>query len=307
MSCSSCNRDIRIKAKGLCGACYKRLKTRGTTDYYQSKRQGPCTVCKRDIKIVAGGLCAPCYQRKQKRGTTDYAPLRVRGICSVSGCGKPHAARGLCDMHHQRLLNTGDPEQTKRPDDWGAKEKHPLYNRWHHMRRHRGQAAYVAEWNDFLTFVADVGDPPEKRSMLFAADESKPLGPDNMVWKRAMTERASGEDEATYTARRQRVYRSVMPERSAAYDLKRHYGLTAKEYEALLESHGGKCAICGEAESQVIRGKTLRLAVDHCHAKGHVRGLLCANCNSGLGRFKDDPAALRRAAAYLEGETILSA
>lgn len=165
----------------------------------------------------------------------------------------------------------------------------------------------VPDWNDFLTFVADVGEPPERDSKLFAADESKPIGPGNFVWKRAFTQRVVGEDEATFKRRRDRAYRRVMPERSAAYDLKKHYGLTAKEYEALLESHGGKCAICGQPETQAIRGKTLRLSVDHCHAKGHVRGLLCSNCNSGLGRFKDDPAALRRAAAYLEGETILSA
>lgn len=263
-----------------------------------------CTVCHRDLRIVARGLCGACYQRLQKRGTTDYAPKRVRGVCSVNGCGKPHAARGLCDMHHQRLLNTGDPAQTKRPDDWGAKEKHPLYHRWHWMRRHRGLHQFSPEWEDFLQFAMDVGAPPEPNAKLFAADDNKPLGPGNFVWKRAFTQRVEGEDEATFSRRRDRAYRAVMSERAAAYDLKKHYGLSKGEYEAMLDKCGGRCSICGQEETQKIRGKPFRLAVDHCHAKGHIRGLLCRQCNTGLGAFRDDVTLLNKAIDYLASETI---
>lgn len=78
------------------------------------------------------------------------------------------------------------------------------------------------------------------------------------------------------------------------------FGLTRSEYEALLEKQNGGCAICGNSTGLVRKGKTLRLAVDHCHATNQVRGILCDNCNNGLGRFKDDPGLLRRAADYLE-------
>lgn len=73
------------------------------------------------------------------------------------------------------------------------------------------------------------------------------------------------------------------------------YGLAPGEYDALLAKQGGACAIC--------RGKPrrLRLAVDHDHTTGRVRGLLCKRCNHDLlGAAHDDPAILRRALEYLE-------
>ncbi|MFJ7135810.1 endonuclease domain-containing protein [Streptomyces fungicidicus] len=49
------------------------------------------------------------------------------------------------------------------------------------------------------------------------------------------------------------------------------------------------------------RPKASAVYVDHCHGAGRVRGVLCFNCNSAIGKLGDDPDAVRRAAAYLEG------
>jgi hypothetical protein len=68
------------------------------------------------------------------------------------------------------------------------------------------------------------------------------------------------------------------------------YGLTRETHEALELAQDARCAICDGA---------LPLRVDHDHSTGRVRGLLCHNCNVGLGHFRDDPALLRRALAYL--------
>ena len=76
--------------------------------------------------------------------------------------------------------------------------------------------------------------------------------------------------------------------------LRTEYGITLAQYEKLLEKQIGGCAICGRKEKC--------LAVDHDHATARVRGLLCHSCNNGLGRFKDDPKRLRKAANYLESE-----
>lgn len=73
----------------------------------------------------------------------------------------------------------------------------------------------------------------------------------------------------------------------------RKYGLTEAAYAALLAEQNGACAICKTPPT------TKRLAVDHCHTSGQVRGLLCSPCNVSLGQFKDDPRLLLGAAKYI--------
>lgn len=72
------------------------------------------------------------------------------------------------------------------------------------------------------------------------------------------------------------------------------YGLEAGEYEQMYKEQGGVCAICQRAT-----GKTKRLAVDHDHDTGLVRGLLCGPCNKLVGYFRNSPEAFDRAASYL--------
>lgn len=90
--------------------------------------------------------------------------------------------------------------------------------------------------------------------------------------------------------------------------LRKKYGITLERYEELRQSQGGGCAICGRTEpigraSAVV--DDVWLHVDHNHETGQVRGLLCTNCNHSLGGFGDDPAILRRAAAYLEAQELI--
>ena len=75
------------------------------------------------------------------------------------------------------------------------------------------------------------------------------------------------------------------------YHLRRRYGITAEEADAMLEEQGGVCAICRAAPAA---------HVDHDHSTGRVRALLCFNCNGGLGQFRDDPCLLQAAAFYVK-------
>jgi hypothetical protein len=81
---------------------------------------------------------------------------------------------------------------------------------------------------------------------------------------------------------------------SRTYHLKRRYGITAVEADAMLAEQGGLCAICQVAPAA---------HVDHDHVTGAVRALLCFNCNGGLGQFKDNPVALHAAAYYVQLHT----
>lgn len=83
-------------------------------------------------------------------------------------------------------------------------------------------------------------------------------------------------------------------ETSRAYILKTKYGLTPEDYETMVENQGGRCLICNKAPDKSLN-------VDHCHTTGKVRGLLCWDCNTSIGKLKDDPEAMRRAASYVEG------
>jgi hypothetical protein len=83
-------------------------------------------------------------------------------------------------------------------------------------------------------------------------------------------------------------------------DLKKNFGITLEQYAEILKEQHGVCAICQQPETAIREGKLKMLAVDHCHTGGHNRGLLCQDCNLGLGRFHDDPVLLRRAADYAE-------
>lgn len=95
----------------------------------------------------------------------------------------------------------------------------------------------------------------------------------------------------------QRLFGRTAQQRREAH-LRKNFGITSKEYAELAKKYKQGCWICGFTPKRSQR----RLAVDHDHKTGRVRGLLCWNCNQGLGKFKDNVAYLLRAISYLKGE-----
>jgi hypothetical protein len=82
-------------------------------------------------------------------------------------------------------------------------------------------------------------------------------------------------------------------------ELLRTFGLTLEQYEQMLQSQNNSCAICKRPE----RAKNAKkLAVDHCHTTGNIRGLLCSNCNRALGLLEDRTDLLKEAIVYLTKE-----
>jgi len=77
-----------------------------------------------------------------------------------------------------------------------------------------------------------------------------------------------------------------------SYKLKVKYGIDLKKYYEMYEAQQGRCLVCDEWQE--------RLFVDHDHKSEEIRGLLCNNCNMGIGLLKDNPTVLERAVAYIK-------
>lgn len=97
-------------------------------------------------------------------------------------------------------------------------------------------------------------------------------------------------------------YRRNHPDRTKNYRLRTKYGISIEEYYSLLKKQNGKCAICGNEETAThnFYKQKQDLAVDHCHKTGKIRGLLCQDCNRGIGKFHEDITILKNAIEYLQ-------
>ena len=80
------------------------------------------------------------------------------------------------------------------------------------------------------------------------------------------------------------------------YHLLYNYGITIKQRQQIFDDQGGCCKICGRHETEF----KIKLAVDHCHKTNKVRGLLCSNCNHGIGNLRDSIHLLESALRYLK-------
>lgn len=95
--------------------------------------------------------------------------------------------------------------------------------------------------------------------------------------------------------RQRRIDHPVEMARQGRVQQLRQYGLTCDQYDAMFAEQDGLCAICGQPERALERGRIRKLAVDHDHETGRVRGLLCYSCNVRLA----DGSWVAKAQAYL--------
>lgn len=98
--------------------------------------------------------------------------------------------------------------------------------------------------------------------------------------------------------KKSKLYRELNPELRRNTALKTKFGITLAEYEEMFDKQNGVCAIC--LQQEVLKNK--RLAVDHNHVTGKIRGLLCGKCNKGLGLFSDDFQLIMKAVNYLKND-----
>lgn len=87
-----------------------------------------------------------------------------------------------------------------------------------------------------------------------------------------------------------------LKDRAADLRMRREYHLTLDEYNLVFRYQGSRCAIC----KQPVKTGRNRLAIDHCHLSGLLRGLLCWRCNKSIAVFQDDVERLKAAVEYLK-------
>lgn len=135
----------------------------------------------------------------------------------------------------------------------------------------------------------------EKNSAKLSADNIKrrQSSPALMKAHREESQRYYAANKATI-AMRVAVDKKKNPDKYHDRNLRHRFGITLFEYQKLLKKQRGVCWICKKKPGRK------RLAVDHDHKTGKVRGLLCAHCNQGLGLFNDSIKLLKQALRYLK-------
>jgi hypothetical protein len=196
----------------------------------------------------------------------------VRGTCTVPGCNRSHKARGYCNAHDQRFRRGAD---LLRP--LAARDNNPPET----------------------CAITDCTEPVKSKG-LCATHYARKLrhGHTRYPDRKKPTKPCSVHGCENHRYAKGWCHQHYIRDRK----LRLAHGIGLAEVDAMLAKQNGVCAICGGLPRSVngSSGKITDFAVDHDHKTKKVRGLLCSHCNRGIGLFKDDPAILRRAAAYLE-------
>lgn len=305
------------KAKGLCSTHYmqylrycKTQNSIGIQEWIEIDKTPEVKLCLFEgcgKPAKAKGLCANHYyqhqkaDRKQPISIEDWVKVKQapieKGVCLVEGCTEFIVAKGLCAKHYKRFQRHKDTKET-RAIDWGARERHPLYKQWCGLNRNHN-LNMCAEWSDFWVFAKDVGTKPEGECWFCAIDNKKPYGPDNFYWK--LIDRSERtENKRQKLNEYQKAYRVVNIEKIRDKELLKKYGITLDDWNRMYKEQNGVCKICGKPETKIDRrlGIVRRLAVDHCHDTGKVRGLLCTECNQAIGLLHHDPKIIKSALEY---------
>ena len=127
----------------------------------------------------------------------------------------------------------------------------------------------------------------------------------NNKWREANPEKAKEGAKKWYEANQEKhkenskKWKEANPKKTKENHLKRNFGITLEQYNEIFWKQKGSCAICGKHQNELNQ----TLAVDHDHATGKIRGLLCSNCNRAIGLLKDSPAISQEVNRYLNRST----
>lgn len=204
--------------------------------------------------------------------------------CSVVGCtNRGQLTRGWCQSHYSRWTKTGDVQadvplqrKTVKGLKWCTIEGCPrphLSRGWcstHYMRWKTTGDPGTAE------LLRTPGDPSLKEKACRACGQVKPKSEFH-------AESRTRDGKGSYC-------KACFAVRQRDVTIRRKYGITSVQYDAMVVAQAGKCAACNEPA---------KLVIDHCHKSGKVRALLCDRCNRLLGVADDRIELLQAAIAFL--------
>lgn len=312
--------ESKSRARGWCNLHYRRwvltgdpLKTKcaDRKDALRIAVSKTCTRCKLELpledfpvrKEMLDGRHSHCLacgkldtkesaDRKRERMLQIRGPKPPPAECSVDGCHRRAISRGWCKGHYEKWRRTDDVNPVlrdispKRTEDELAAEEKPC-----------SKCKKILPIDVFHDRI----DAPDGKSYVcrqcVRVRNAK-------VQKRYAEDQDFRDKRSEYHRKYRQKYREDMKERQRATKLWTNYGMTLDEYEEIYRTQDGVCAICGSGPHGGPEwARKQWLSVDHCHTTGHIRGLLCDNCNIGLGKFKDDPEFLQVAIEYLTRST----
>lgn len=227
--------------------------------------------------------------------------------CSVAECPRPARSKGLCAPHYQKLVRHGTPT----PDPAQLKKRGPKPDPTKPRSRHNPDNPTRSR-------------PKKKKEPKTHCSNGHELTDDNVYWHSASKSKVC-KTCAKVATRRYREKNDpnkgrpkthcrnghlISPDNTITYGdqdrclpcvrdasgrqrLKK-YNLSAAEYQDLLAEQNGNCAICGD-----FMGGGRNEHIDHDHVTGQVRGILCSQCNTAIGKFKDSPEIILKAAEYI--------
>lgn len=192
---------------------------------------------------------------------------------------------------HHSLPTANDDVRKLRADK--SRFGYRLRGLWNRL----GKDYATTGWSSFSDFATEIGDKAGAYMRIRPADERRLVGPGNWRMERmAKFDRKTPEGRTAY----QKFKNETSRDRRKCHELRTKFGIPLERYREMLLAQNGVCASCKRPEVAAYKGRVRALSVDHCHATGAVRDLLCHSCNHGIGVFREDPAALRAAADYLE-------
>lgn len=192
--------------------------------------------------------------------------MGTREACLIDGCDTLRVGLGYCGKHYQRLRKYGDPLFVK-PNPGN-------------------RSVRITPTVRTCRTCGHVGPRSEFRN---ARNTCKPCARKLLrIWNEQNPEKVAAQ-----------IARQKATGLTARWELRsraRKLGLDPNVVEAYYVAHDGRCEICGNPPRKGGRD----LNMDHNHTTGAFRGMLCDNCNAGLGRFKDDPVRMEAAILYLK-------